>query len=40
MRFLLQNSIMTARSPPGFLNVATVVALHGQNTSAEMIQQT
>jgi len=39
MRFLLQNSIMTARSPPDLLDAATVMALQVQNASAETIQK-
>ena len=39
MRFLLQNSIMTARSPPCLLNAATVIALHIQNVTSETTQQ-
>jgi len=39
MRFLLQNSIMTATSPPDLLNVATVMALHVQTVSAEITHQ-
>jgi len=38
MRFLLQNSIMTARIPPDLLNAATVTALLIQTSMSETSQ--
>jgi len=39
MRFLLQNSIMTATIPPDLLKAATVTALLIQTSMPEILQQ-